>query len=147
MRITIGADHAGFELKEAVKAHLIAAGHAVTDVGTYSAEPVDYPLIAATVARDVSSGAAEAGVLACGTGMGMAIVANKVRGVRAVQVNDVAFAEIARKHNDANVVSLAGRSVDEAAAFAIVDAFLSTAFEGGRHQRRVDQINAMDCQP
>jgi ribose 5-phosphate isomerase B len=77
----------------------------------------------------------------------MAIVANKVRGVRAVQVNDVAFAEIARKHNDANVVSLAGRSVDEAAAFAIVDAFLSTAFEGGRHQRRVDQINAMDCQP
>jgi ribose 5-phosphate isomerase B len=147
MRITIGADHAGFELKEAVKAHLIAAGHAVTDVGTYSAEPVDYPLIAATVARDVSSGAAEAGVLACGTGMGMAIVANKVRGVRAVQVNDVAFAEIARKHNDANVVSLAGRSVDEAAAFAIVDAFLATAFEGGRHQRRVDQINAMDCQP
>jgi ribose 5-phosphate isomerase B len=147
MRITIGADHAGFELKEAVKAHLIAAGHAVTDVGTYSAEPVDYPLIAATVARDVSSGAAEAGVLACGTGMGMAIAANKVRGVRAVQVNDVAFAEIARKHNDANVVSLAGRSVDEAAAFAIVDAFLSTAFEGGRHQRRVDQINAMDCQP
>jgi ribose 5-phosphate isomerase B len=147
MRITIGADHAGFELKEAVKAHLIAAGHAVTDVGTYSAEPVDYPLIAATVARDVSSGAAEAGVLTCGTGMGMAIAANKVRGVRAVQVNDVAFAEIARKHNDANVVSLAGRSVDEAAAFAIVDAFLSTAFEGGRHQRRVDQINAMDCQP
>jgi ribose 5-phosphate isomerase B len=147
MRITIGADHAGFELKEAVKAHLIAAGHAVTDVGTYSAEPVDYPLIAATVARDVSSGAAEAGVLACGTGMGMAIAENKVRGVRAVQVNDVAFAEIARKHNDANVVSLAGRSVDEAAAFAIVDAFLSTAFEGGRHQRRVDQINAMDCQP
>jgi ribose 5-phosphate isomerase B len=147
MRITIGADHAGFELKEAVKAHLVASGHAVNDVGTFSSEPVDYPLIAAAVARDVSSGAAEAGVLACGTGMGMAIAANKVRGVRAVQVNDVAFAEIARKHNDANVVSLAGRSVDEDGAFAIVDTFLATAFEGGRHQRRVDQINAMDCQP
>lgn len=147
MRITIGADHAGFELKEAVKTHLVDEGHAVTDVGTNSAEPADYPLIAALVAADVSSGAAEAGVLACGTGMGMAIAANKVRGVRAVQVNDVAFAEIARRHNDANVVSLAGRSVDEAAAFAIVDAFLTTEFEGGRHQRRVDQISAMDCQP
>ena len=147
MRITIGADHAGFELKEAVKAHLAAAGHAVNDVGVYSTDCVDYPLIAAVVAREVASGAAEMGVMTCGTGLGMAIAANKVRGIRAVQVNDTEFAEIARKHNDANVVSLAGRFVDEAAAFAILDTFLSTAFEGGRHQRRVDQITAMECQP
>ncbi len=103
MRITIGTDHAGFELKEAVKAHLIAAGHTVHDVGAYSTDCVDYPLIAAVVAREVSSGTAEMGVLTCGTGLGMAIAANKVRGIRAVQVNDTEFAEIARKHNDANV--------------------------------------------
>jgi ribose 5-phosphate isomerase B len=145
--ITIGADHAGFPLKQAVKAHLIAAGHAVTDVGAHSTESVDYPLIAGAVADDVASGAAESGVLVCGTGLGMAIAANKVRGVRAVQVNDVAFAEMARRHNDANVVTLAGRSIDEATAFAIVDAFLATAFEGGRHQQRVDQISALECQP
>lgn len=147
MRITIGADHAGFPLKEDVKAHLIASGHDVTDVGAHSTESVDYPLIAGAVAGDVASGAAESGVLVCGTGLGMAIAANKVRGARAVQVNDVAFAEMSRRHNDANVVTLAGRSIDERTAFAIVDAFLSTAFEGGRHQNRVDQITAMECQP
>jgi len=147
VRITIGADHAGFPLKEAVKAHLITSGHDVTDVGADSTESVDYPLIAGAVAGDVASGAAESGVLVCGTGLGMAIAANKVRGARAVQVNDVAFAEMSRRHNDANVVTLAGRSIDERTAFAIVDAFLSTAFEGGRHQNRVDQITAMECQP
>ena len=146
MRITIGADHAGFPLKEAVKAHLVSAGHAVTDAGTHSTDSVDYPVIAGMVAADVASGAAELGVLVCGTGLGMAIAANKVAGVRAVQVNDVAFAEMARRHNDANVLTLAGRSVDEATAFAIADAFLATAFEGGRHQHRVDQITGMECQ-
>jgi ribose 5-phosphate isomerase B len=147
VRITIGADHAGFPLKEAVRAHLVSAGHSVTDVGTHSTESVDYPVIAEAVARDVASGAAVLGVLVCGTGLGMAIAANKVAGVRAVQVNDVAFAEMARRHNDANVVTLAGRSTDEATAFAIVDAFLATAFEGGRHQHRVDQISDMECRP
>jgi ribose 5-phosphate isomerase B len=146
VRITIGADHAGFGLKEAVKAHLIESGHAITDAGTHSLESVDYPVIAAAVAGDVASGAAEFGVLVCGTGLGMAIAANKVSGVRAVQVNDAAFAEMARRHNDANVVTLAGRSIDEATAFAIVDAFLATTFEGGRHQLRVDQISALECQ-
>ena len=147
MRITIGADHAGFPLKEAVRAHLVSAGHAVTDAGAYSTDSVDYPVIAAVVAGDVASGAAERGVLVCGTGLGMAIAANKVAGVRAVQVNTVAFSEMGRRHNDANVVTLAGRSIDEDTAFAIVDAFLSTAFEGGRHQVRVDQIGDMECQP
>jgi len=146
VRITIGADHAGFPLKEAVKAHLVSVGHTVADAGAYSTDSVDYPVIAGAVAGDVASGAAELGVLVCGTGLGMAIAANKVAGVRAVQVNTVAFAEMARRHNDANVVTLAGRSIDEDTAFAIVDAFLSTAFEGGRHQVRVDQIGDMECQ-
>jgi len=147
VRIAIGADHAGFPLKEAVKAHLVSEGHDVADAGTHSLESVDYPVIAGAVARDVATGSAEVGVLVCGTGLGMAIAANKTRGVRAVQVNDVAFAEMSRRHNDANVVTLAGRSIDEATAFAIVDAFLGTTFEGGRHQHRIDQIDAMECQP
>lgn len=145
MRITIGADHAGFALKEAVRFHLEEAGHSVTDVGAYSEDSVDYPVVAAEVASAVSSGGAEFGVLVCGTGLGMAIAANKIDGVRAVQVNDVAFAEMSRRHNDANVVTLAGRSIGPDVAFAIVDAFLSTAFEGGRHQKRVDQITDLEC--
>lgn len=144
MRIHIGADHAGFALKEAVRAHLTASGHDVTDVGAYSVESVDYPLVAEMVGTAVADGTAEAGVLVCGTGLGMAIAANKVHGVRAVQVNTPAFAEMARRHNNANVVTLAGRSISQDEAFAIVDAFLSTPFEGGRHQRRIDQISALE---
>lgn len=147
MRITIGADHAGFALKEAVRSHLENAGHAVIDAGAFSEDSVDYPVVAGTVARSVSSGDAEFGVLVCGTGLGMAIAANKVPGVRAVQVTDVAFAEMSRRHNDANVVTLAGRSIDPPQAFAIVDAFLATAFEGGRHQKRVDQITGLESRP
>jgi ribose 5-phosphate isomerase B len=141
--IHLGADHAGFTLKEAVKAHLLAEGHAVTDVGAFSEDSVDYPLVAETVARAVACGGSEAGVLVCGTGLGMAIAANKVDGVRAVQVSDPSFAEMSRRHNDANVVTLAGRSTPPETAFAIVDTFLTTRFEGGRHQRRVDMISAI----
>lgn len=144
MRIHIGADHAGFALKEAVRDHLTRCGHDVTDVGAFSEDSVDYPLMAEMVGRAVADRSAEAGVLVCGTGLGMAIAANKVDGVRAVQVNTPAFAEMSRRHNDANVVTLAGRSITEAEAFAIVDAFLSTPFEGGRHQRRIDQITALE---
>jgi len=144
VRIHIGSDHAGFALKEKVRAHLIGEGHDVTDVGAFSEDSVDYPLVAEQVGRAVASGDAEAGVLVCGTGLGMAIAANKVPGVRAVQVNDVAFAEMSRRHNDANVVTLAGRSISQATAAAIVDAFLGTEFEGGRHQRRVDQMTAIE---
>jgi len=147
VRITIGADHAGFALKEAVRFHLEEGGHSVTDVGAFSEDSVDYPIVAAEVGTAVSSGAADFGVLVCGTGLGMAIAANKVNGVRAVQVNDVAFAEMSRRHNDANVVTLAGRSITLEGAFAIVDAFLATAFEGGRHQKRVDQITGLECGP
>lgn len=144
VRLHIGSDHAGFAMKEAVKAHLSEAGHAVTDVGAFSEDSVDYPPIAALVGAAVVSGDADLGVLVCGTGLGMAIAANKVDGVRAVQVNDVAFARMARRHNDANVITLAGRSTDLETAFAIVDAFLSTEFEGGRHQRRLDQITDIE---
>jgi ribose 5-phosphate isomerase B len=113
-------------------------------VGAFSEESVDYPLVAGEVGRAVASGAADLGVLVCGTGLGMAIAANKVRGIRAVQVNSAEFAAMARRHNDANVVTLAGRSISEAEAFAVVDAFLDTPFEGGRHQRRIDQISQIE---
>lgn len=144
VRIHIGADHAGFALKEAVKEHLAGAGHEVTDVGAFSEDPVDYPLVAEKVGRAVAEGAAQFGVLVCGTGLGMAIAANKVRGVRAVQVNTPAFAGMSRRHNDANVLTLAGRSIGPEEAYPIVEAFISTAFEGDRHQRRVDQISAIE---
>jgi ribose 5-phosphate isomerase B len=143
--ICIGADHAGFALKETVKAHLIAEGHDLTDVGAYSDQPVDYPVIAEQVGRAVADGSVMAGVLVCGTGMGMAIAANKVNGVRAVQVGTPAFAEMSRRHNDANVITLAGRSLTGDEAFAVVDAFLNTGFEGGRHQRRIDEISAIEA--
>lgn len=140
MRIHIGSDHAGYALKEQVKAHLVASGHEVTDVGAPSEESVDYPLFAGKVGRAVAAREADFGVLVCGTGLGMAIAANKVHGVRAVQVNDPEFARMARMHNDANVVTLAGRYIDADRAAEIVDTFLATPFEGGRHTRRVDEI-------
>jgi ribose 5-phosphate isomerase B len=144
VRIRLGSDHAGFPLKESVKAHLLAEGHAVTDVGAFSEDAVDYPLVAEQVGRAVAAGEADAGVLVCGTGLGMAIAANKVPGVRAVQVNSPAFAEMSRRHNDANVVTLAGGSMAPEVARAVVDTFLKTGFDGGRHQRRVDQIAAIE---
>lgn len=144
MRIRIGSDHAGFRLKESVKAHLVAQGHDVHDEGPATEDSVDYPVYAGKVARAVAAGEADLGVLVCGTGLGMEIAANKVRGVRAVQVSDPEFAKMARAHNDANVLTLAGRYTDEATAARIVDTFLATPFEGGRHARRVDQITDME---
>jgi ribose 5-phosphate isomerase B len=144
MRIAIGSDHAGFELKEPVRDHLRALGHDVADVGPSSADSVDYPVYAERVAAAVASGQADFGVLVCGTGLGMGIAANKVRGVRAVQISDPEFARMARMHNDANVITLAGRHTDIATAEKILDAFLTTEFEGGRHARRLDQIAQME---
>lgn len=144
MRIHIGSDHAGYKLKEAVKARLVSEGHEVTDVGADSEESVDYPLYAGPVARAVAAHDADLGVLVCGTGLGMEIAANKVRGVRAVQVNDPEFARMAREHNNANVLTLAGRYTDEETAARIVDAFISTPFAGGRHERRVGQIAELE---
>ena len=145
MRIAVGADHAGFALKEHVRATLEHAGHDVLDVGTTSAEPVDYPAFAAQAARLVAAGDAELGVLACGSGVGVAIVANKIPGVRAVDAHDPDEAELSRRHNDANVVTLSGARLAPEQADAIVARFLETAFEGGRHARRVAQITDLEA--
>jgi ribose 5-phosphate isomerase B len=144
MRIAIASDHAGFELKEHVKTQLQSAGHDVVDVGPASDESTDYPRYARPAARLVADGDAERGVLVCGSGIGVSIVANKVPGVRAVNAHDPEEAQLARAHNDANVVTLSGRRLDGPAADAIVEAFLESDFEGGRHARRVALIEADD---
>jgi ribose 5-phosphate isomerase B len=141
MRIALGSDHAGFALKEHVKRTLTAGGHTVLDVGTTSAESVDYPGFAREAAELVASGDAQVGVIACGSGVGVNIVANKVSGVRAVNAHDAPEAQMARRHNDANVVTLSGARLSDGEADHIVAAFLATGFEGGRHARRVDQID------
>ncbi|UTI65829.1 ribose 5-phosphate isomerase B [Paraconexibacter antarcticus] len=141
MRIAVGSDHAGFHLKEHVKATLVEAGHEVLDVGTATADSVDYPSYAREAAELVASGGAEVGVIACGSGVGVSIVANKVGGVRAVNAHDPAEAEMSRRHNDANVVTLSGARLKPEQADAIVATFLATDFEGGRHARRVGQID------
>jgi ribose 5-phosphate isomerase B len=144
MRIVIGADHGGFELKEHVRDLLAAQGHEVTDVGAFTAESVDYPPIAERAARMVASGEAERGILVCGSGNGVAIVANKVPGVRAVNAHDVDETLLARQHNAINVLTLGGRRITAAQAEPIVAAFLDTEAEGGRHERRVAQITAAE---
>jgi ribose 5-phosphate isomerase B len=144
MVIAIGSDHAGYHLKEHVKAMLLSAGHEVVDVGTGTPESVDYPAYAEQAARLVSDGEAERAVLACGSGVGVAIVANKVAGIRAVNAHDPSEVEMARRHNDANTVTLSGARLTPAQADAIVERFLGTAFEGGRHARRVGQIAELD---
>jgi ribose 5-phosphate isomerase B len=146
MRISVGSDHAGFELKEKLAAHLEALGHDVIDVGTHNNDSVDYPDLAAKVGTAVASGEAERGVLVCGSGIGVAIAANKIDGVRAANVYDPEMAKMSRLHNDANVVTMGGRYLPEETAQEIVDTFMTTAFEGGRHQRRVDKITALEQQ-
>jgi ribose 5-phosphate isomerase B len=140
MRIAIASDHAGFELKEHLKAQLAASGHDVVDVGPQTDESTDYPRYARPAARLVAEGDAERGVLICGSGVGVSIVANKVPGVRAVNAHDPEEAALARAHNDVNVVALSGRRLDGEHADAIVSAFLDGQFEGGRHARRVGLI-------
>jgi ribose 5-phosphate isomerase B len=147
MKIALGADHAGFELKEAIRQHLTINGVAVQDCGTTSPESVDYPDFARAVGEAVAARRADFGILVCGTGIGMAIAANKVPGIRAANVNTESEAMLCREHNDANVLTLGGRLLDQSAAFKIVDAGLRTPFAGGRHQRRVDKITAMECSP
>jgi ribose 5-phosphate isomerase B len=145
-RIAIGADHAGFELKAHLVESLTRQGHAVTDFGTDSTESVDYPPICAAVARAVRDGAAEVGIVMGGSGQGEQIAANKVRGIRAALCNDLYLAEMARSHNDANVLSMGGRVVSNELADRIVETFLSTPFEGGRHERRVAQLADIENQ-
>ncbi len=144
VRIALGADHAGFHAKETIKKFLEQAGYPVDDVGTWSEESVDYPDFALAVAEKVASGKDQVGILACGTGIGMAIAANKVPGIRAAVAHDPMTARLAREHNDANVLTLGGRVVDDTMAIAIVRDFLDTKFAGGRHQRRIDKISELD---
>lgn len=145
MRIAVGADHAGFELKTALAKHLADAGHQVIDLGTAAPEPpVDYPEYGAQVGRAVVEGRADRGVCVCGTGIGIGIAANKVPGVRAATVHDVTTAGLARRHNDANVICLGGRTTGSAEAVDAVDAFLATEFQGGRHQRRIDELAELE---
>jgi ribose 5-phosphate isomerase B len=140
MRIAAGADHAGFDLKETLVAHLRLAGHDVVDVGTTSQESVDYPVFAHAVARAVAGGEVDRGLLVCGTGIGMCMAANRHRGVRAADCFSEQVAELSRRHNDANVLCLAGRFLDPAEAWAITQVWLATPFEGERHARRVALI-------
>jgi ribose 5-phosphate isomerase B len=141
MRIALGADHAGFDLKEHLSAFLRALGHEVEDLGTFDRQSTDYPDWAARVAARVADGGAERGLLVCGTGVGMAIAANRRRGVRAAPCNDLFTVRLARAHNDANVLALGARIVAPALAEAILALFLETPFEGGRHSRRVDKLD------
>ena len=141
--IAVGADHAGFDLKQLLADHLRELGHEVLDLGTYSDERVDYPDYGAAVGRAVVGGEAELGLLVCGSGIGICIAANKVPGVRAATVHDVTSARLARGHNDANVMCLGARFVGEQVALDALDAFLTAPFEGGRHTARVAKIDAL----
>ena len=147
MTIAVGADHAGYELKEHLKATLEQDGHEVVDCGTDSTEAVDYPPICAHVGRLVAAGDVERGIVVGGSGQGEQIAANKVPGVRAALCNDLFLARLSREHNDANVLSLGGRIVAFGLADEILRVWLSTEFDGGRHQRRLDQIAAIEHEP
>jgi ribose 5-phosphate isomerase B len=144
MRIALGADHAGVGLKDDLKALLDARGMAYTDFGTYSTEPVDYPDFASKVAHEVAAGHFDRGILVCGSGIGMAIAANKVAGIRAMAIGTEEAAKLSRMHNDLNVLALGGRLTPADDARALVNVFLDTPFSGGRHQQRVDKIAALD---
>lgn len=144
MHIAIGSDHAGYRLKEHIKGVLARRGDVVTDLGTDSEEPVDYPSFCAAVGREVAGGRADRGIVLGGSGQGEQISANKVPGVRASLCNDLYTARYARLHNDANVLSMGARVVGDGLAEEILEVWLTTPFEGGRHQRRVDQITALE---
>lgn len=144
MRIALGADHAGVALKDRLKHHLAARGFACTDFGTTTDESVDYPDYASQVAAAVAAGVYDRGILCCGTGIGMAIAANKVAGVRAASIVDALSAVLCREHNDVNVLALGARVTTPEVAARLVDVFLDTPFSGGRHQRRLDKLAAMD---
>ena len=144
MKIALGADHAGFELKDKVRQWLTDHGYDVRDEGTNSPESVDYPDFARKVGEDVAAKRVDLGILVCGSGIGMAIAANKVPGIRAAHVSSEYEAQMSREHNDANVLTFGARVVNEAQALGIVDKWLHTVFAGGRHQRRVEKIAALE---
>ncbi len=142
-KLAIGSDHAGFQMKEALKAILIEMGYAVEDCGAHSAESVDYPEFGEKVARLVASGGAGGGVLICGSGIGVCMAANKVKGARAALCSEPLSARMCRQHNDANILCMGGRMIGVEMAKEILTVWLNTEFEAGRHQRRVDQLDAI----
>ena len=144
MKISIGCDHGALALKNTVKEHLQAQGHEVVDFGTHTLESCDYPEIAVATASAVASGECERGIVMCTTGIGMSIAANKVSGARCALLSDLMSARLTREHNDTNMMAIGAAVVGEKLALEIVDVWLDTAFEGGRHQRRVDKIMALE---
>ena len=144
MRIAIGADHRGLELKQSIIKLITGAGHSYKDCGSYTTEPVDYPDIAKEVAGAVARGDFERGILICNNGIGMSIAANKMKGVRAALCHDELSAQISRDHNDSNVICLSGDQMQEISLRKIVEVWLTTDFSGGRHQRRVNKIAAIE---
>lgn len=144
MNIVIGSDHGGFELKEELKAYLSELNISVADLGTQNSESVDYPDYAAKVARSIENGSADAGILVCGTGIGMCITANKFKGIRAAVLTNEFEAEMAKAHNNANVVCLGGRVLQMETAKKLVSIWLKTSYEGGRHDRRLAKIAELE---
>ena len=144
MRIALGSDHAGFHLKALIADHVARAGHEVVDVGTDSTDRVDYPDFGAAVGRAVAAGDAQFGLCVCGSGIGIAMAAGKVPGIRAATVHDVTSARMARAHNDANVMCVGERFIGPQVALDAVDTFIATDFDGGRHSARVAKIDALD---
>jgi len=142
--IALACDHGAYALKEAVKTWLLERGYCVEDFGTHSAESVDYPDFGAAAARAVASGQCERGIVLCTSGVGISISANKIRGIRCALCTNPLMAELTRKHNDANMLALGAGITGELLGLRIVETFLTTAFEGGRHQRRVDKITALE---
>jgi ribose 5-phosphate isomerase B len=140
MKIVVGSDHAAYELKEAIKAKLIGEGHEVIDVGCESTESVDYPKYGHAVGRAVASGEAERGIAVCGSGIGISIACNKVPGIRAALCTSVEMAEMCRRHNNANVVCMGARMISQELAFDIIDTWMTTDFEAGKHLRRINEI-------
>lgn len=144
MKVAIGSDHAGFDLKEVIKKHLEEKGFEVIDKGTYSKERVDYPVYGKAVAESVVSGEADKGIVICGTGIGISISANKVKGIRAALCTNEYMARMAIRHNNANILALGGRVLGQDLAISIVDAFFSEHFEGGRHEKRIELIHQIE---
>ena len=141
MIIAIGCDHAGYELKEKVKAKMATAGHQMIDLGTNSTESVDYPAYGHAVGRAVAGGQAERGIAICGSGIGISIACNKVPGIRAALCTSVEMAEMCRRHNNANVICMGARMISEELAYAMIDTWMTTEFEGGKHERRINELD------
>ena len=144
MTIVVGSDHAAYELKEAIKEKLINEGHEVIDVGCDSTESVDYPKYGHAVGRTVASCVAERGIAVCGSGIGISIACNKVPGIRAALCTSVEMAEMCRRHNNANVVCMGARMISQELAFDIIDTWMTTEFEGGKHLRRINEIEDLE---